>query len=109
MALPRRGSRNVRVDGRDYRWLIRKKTTYVQGAQQAEMRLAVQSADTPLGQVLLVRLGVSRPDNWISPHQTPITPARVREIIRAGLLDGWRPQVQGSAHVLTFPVIREAG
>ena len=100
-ALPRRGSRNVRVNGRDYRWLILKKTTYVKGAQQAEMGLSVQSADTPRGQALLFRLGVRRPDT-LSRLIRPPSPGPCEGGHPCHWQDGWHPQVQGFAHVSRF-------
>lgn len=69
------------------------------------MVLAVQGRSAPKGRILLVNLGVSRPDNWIAPHQTGVVPAQVREMIREALAAGWNPDEQGSAFQLEHFVI----
>jgi hypothetical protein len=43
-----------------------------------------------------VDFGVSRPDNWIAPHQTSVTPKVVREVIAAAIAAGWQPEVAGT-------------
>jgi hypothetical protein len=55
------------------------------------MSLAVQRCGPQSGGVLIVNLIVSRPDNWVSPHQTSVTPAVVRDIIARGIAAGWDP------------------
>lgn len=60
------------------------------------MTMAVELADTPVKGTLLVNFGVSRPDNWLEPHQTSVTPKVVREVIAAALAAGWQPGVAGT-------------
>lgn len=104
MSLPKRGSRRVEVDGRAYRWLIRKAPTYSQGVYMEPMTVAVQAED---GRgVLHVDLAVSRPDNWIDPHQTAVTPHVVRLIVRAAQDAGWRPEADGTFE-FRFPLIKD--
>lgn len=91
MTIPKKGLRRVHVGGAEYAWRIRKKPTYLQGASQASMTLAVEPCDSDARSVLVVSLGISRPDNWISPHQTSVTPAVVREVIEGALASGWEP------------------
>jgi len=92
MTIPRKGSRRVRVGEDEYAWRIRKKPTYAQGAFQTPMSLAIQRCATDVGGVLIVNLVVSRPDNWISPHQTSVTPAVVQDIIAHAIAAGWDPE-----------------
>lgn len=61
------------------------------------MTVAIERISDEPGTVLLVNLGVSRPDNWMRPHQTALTPAVVREVIASALDAGWNPDAQGSA------------
>ncbi|MGC4117768.1 MAG: hypothetical protein QM765_25075 [Myxococcales bacterium] len=91
MTLPSKGSRRVRVGAAEYRWRIRKRPTYHQGAFEGPMVLAVQSCAEGAHSVLVVNLRVSRPDNWLSPHQTAVTPKVVREIVTAAHVAGWDP------------------
>lgn len=87
--------RSLKVNNFEYQWTIRKKPTYWQGAFKDHMILAVQSTCEHVRTILIVDLGVSRPDNWIEPHQTMITPSIVRKIIRAAINDGWNPNGAG--------------
>jgi len=107
MSLPRKGSRSVSHGGHRYRWLVRRQPTYSQGAFSAPMTVAVERiADEP-GVVLVVNLRVSRPDNWIQPHQTALTPAIVRKIIQAALDAGWKPEAEGGAYEYEHSLIRD--
>jgi hypothetical protein len=106
MTLPRKGSRLVRVGEYEYAWRIRKKPTYMQGAFQAPMRVAVQRSNPPSHGVLVVDLVVSRPDNWISPHQTSVTPALIRDIIARAIATGWEP-ASTVPFALEYGIIRD--
>ena len=44
MAIPKRGARNIVVDGQAYRWYVRRKPTYRQGLCDSSMQLAVEHA-----------------------------------------------------------------
>jgi hypothetical protein len=70
------------------------------------MTVAIERlADEP-GTVLLVSLSVSRPDNWIEPHQTALTPTVVREVITLALRAGWDPDAKGGAYEYEFGLIK---
>lgn len=105
MTIPAKGSRRVCVDDAEYSWRIRKKPTYDQGVYQTPMRLAIQLCTDGPKQVLVVNLQVSRPDNWIAPHQTSVTPAVVRDIVRRALKKGWIPNGGGSAFQIDYRLI----
>jgi hypothetical protein len=107
MALARKGLRRVTVDDVKYEWAIRKKPTYVQGAFTTPMTIAIQRADADDGCVLLVNARISRPDNWIAPHQTSVTPRMVRAMISGALAEGWLPLQSGSAFRFDFALIME--
>ena len=106
LTLPSKGRRRVEHDGRDYHWLIRKQPTYSQGAFQSAMTMAIELADADTKGTLLVDFHVSRPDNWIAPHQTSVTPKLVREAIAAALAAGWVPEVAGTFK-LRYPLIMD--
>ncbi|MFO0697227.1 MAG: hypothetical protein U0230_26865 [Polyangiales bacterium] len=71
------------------------------------MRVAIEADREGARSVLLVDLVVSRPDNWISPHQTALTPAIVREIIERALREGWDPDASPSPFPLRHALIRD--
>ncbi len=104
MSLPRKGSRRIEVDGKEFIWLIRKKPTYTQGVAEGPMTVAIQAAEGR--SVLTVDLKVSRPDNWISPHETQVTPEMVREMVRAAMKDGWLP-ASDDGFRLSYVVIKD--
>lgn len=107
MTLPRKGSRRVRVGDTEYAWHIREKPTSSQATRQTPMRLAVQACTTGPHSVLVVDLKVSRPDNSISPHQTAVTPAVVRDIVAQALVAGWVPLRAGPPFEFNYPLIQD--
>ncbi|MFI6450221.1 hypothetical protein ACIBF6_01580 [Streptosporangium amethystogenes] len=62
MAMPRRGSRLITVDGTGFRWRVRNKPTYCQGNDWSPLTFAAERAEKP-GDVLVVSLPCARPDN----------------------------------------------
>ncbi|MER5479948.1 hypothetical protein ABT026_23705 [Streptomyces sp. NPDC002734] len=106
MALNRKGSRRITVDGREYRWRIRRQASCGQGCcGEAPLTYAVEAAGTPraAGTVLYVTTGHLRPDNVFCSESVPVLPSQVAAGIRAALADGWRPAASGSAFRLTQP------
>lgn len=106
MSIPRTGARTVSQGEHRYRWYVRRKPTYSQGAFSAAMKVAIERIGVDHGTVLLVDLRVSRPDDWIDPHQTALTPAIVRKIIASALDAGWLPAGKGSAFEYKYGLIK---
>ncbi|GIE32276.1 hypothetical protein Ait01nite_053210 [Actinoplanes italicus] len=90
MAIPRKGSRLITVDGMVYRWAVRAKPTYCQGLNWGRLTFAVEHADTP-GQVLSVETRSPRLDNWLNLPGRPVTPLTVEQSVRIALAAGWEP------------------
>jgi hypothetical protein len=101
MALIKKGTRGINVDGEEYRWRIRKKPTYDQGAFATAMTFAVEHSDAE-GSTLIVTTTVPRPDNWLLKRSASVTPARVADAIRQALRCGWSPGVSGTPFILNF-------
>lgn len=106
MSISRKGSRTLSHGVHRYRWYVRHKPTYAQGAFSTSMKVAIERVGIDSGIVLLVDLRVSRPDNWIEPHQTALTPAIVRQIITLALGDGWDPEGTGPAYEYKYGLIK---
>ena len=107
MSLPKKGSRTIEVEGSTYLWRIRKKPTYSQLLGWSPMLVGIQRVEPHAVSVLVVNCAVSRPDNVLSPHQTGIAPAMVRDMIGKALKAGWRPETSTSfAHV--YPVVMDS-
>ncbi|WP_226874086.1 hypothetical protein [Microbispora sitophila] len=96
MAIPRKGSRLITVDGATYRWRIRHKPTYGQAIGEGPLTFPVEPAEGP-GRVLLVSLPFSRPDVWVGERTMAVRPALVAAVIRMALKRGWDPWQAGHA------------
>ena len=104
MALPRKGSRRIIVDGAEYRWAIRRKPTYCQAAFASPMTFAVECVQAPQT-VLVVTTTVPRPDNWLRKPSVSVRPSQVAEAIRQAHRAGWQPGTLGSAFMLKFDIL----
>jgi hypothetical protein len=100
MAIRKTGSRRIVVDGVAYRWRVRHKPTYMQGAYADGFVVSIEIAEDP-GQVLLASAG-ARPDNWLERPGAAVTPARVAATIRAALTVGWKPTEPGSVFYIAL-------
>ena len=95
MALVRKGSRRIVVDGTAYRWRLRGRPTYSQGLTWSPCTFAVEHADTP-GMTLVVTTGQPHPSNWLTLEARPVLPSAVAAAVRLALRAGWTPTGQGS-------------
>ncbi|MFI1376940.1 hypothetical protein ACH4UY_33690 [Streptomyces longwoodensis] len=96
MALVRKGSRRIVVDGTAYRWRLRGRPTYFQGLAWSPCTFAVEHADTP-GIKLVVTTDQPHPGNWIGREAEPVLPSRVAVAVRLALREGWTSTAQGFA------------
>jgi len=76
MALVRKGSRRIDVDGVTYRWRVRRKPTYEQGLCRSPLTYAVERADIA-GSALIVTTALLHPNNWFGQPSTSVRPADV--------------------------------
>ncbi|MEU6862207.1 hypothetical protein ABZ924_02845 [Streptomyces sp. NPDC046876] len=95
MALVKKGSRLIKVDGTTYRWRLRGRPTYDQGLVMSPLAYAVEHADSP-GTTLVVTTNQPHPSNWLGTPGSPVLPAQVADGIRTALSDGWTPETPGS-------------
>ncbi|MFC9650159.1 hypothetical protein [Streptomyces sp. NPDC056937] len=106
MALNKKGSRRITVDGIEYRWRIRRKPSYMQGLCWTPMTYAVEAASgSQPGTVLIVTSGQAHPSNWVGVETEPIRPAQVAASVREARDQGWDPTRGGSP----FQLDRSAG
>ncbi|MFG3345749.1 hypothetical protein ACGF1Z_11890 [Streptomyces sp. NPDC048018] len=101
MALTKKGSRLITVDGTTYRWRLRGRPTYAQGLAQSSLTYAVERADDP-GATLVVTTDRPHPGNWWGAPSAPVLPSQVADTVRAALARGWTPGNPGSP----FPLDR---
>ncbi|MEW1838733.1 hypothetical protein AB0392_12325 [Nonomuraea angiospora] len=100
MAIPKKGSRLITVDGTVFRWRVRHKPTYDEGMAWSPLSFAVERAEEP-GAVLVVSLPCARPDNWLAERTIAIRPALVVGCIRRAVEQGWNLGHPGSGFTLT--------
>jgi hypothetical protein len=105
MAIPKKGSRKINVDGRDFLWRVRSKPTYSQALGWANMTISVTLANQLGASTLMIHANFSRPDAWIpDPDTVPITPAMVAHSIKQALRDGWAPTQSGTAFEVALQI-----
>ncbi|MGW5776425.1 hypothetical protein [Streptomyces sp. NPDC003863] len=95
MALVKKGSRLITVDGTAYRWRVRGRPTYDQGLVRSPLTYAVEHAEAS-GATLVVATDQPHPSNWFGTQGGPILPSQVAVSIRTALADGWSPECPGS-------------
>ncbi|AWK09588.1 hypothetical protein DDQ41_12400 [Streptomyces spongiicola] len=100
MALPKRRSRIISVDGTSYRWFLRGRPPYCQGMAWSRMTYAVEHAEHP-GAVLMVETSRAHTGNWVGAESAPVLPAEVADSIRRARLRGWEPTSPGMPFRLT--------
>lgn len=95
MALGRKGSRRIVVDGTAYRWRLRRRRTCFQALAWTPCTFAVEHADNR-GTTLVVRTDRPHPSNWFGREARPVLPSDVARIIQLALREGWTPTAPGS-------------
>ncbi|MET7437291.1 hypothetical protein ACWERY_28955 [Streptomyces sp. NPDC004082] len=95
MALVKKGSRRITVDGITYRWRIRRRPTYCQALLWSPLTYAVELADSP-GSTLVVTTNQPHPNNWRIESASAVVPYAVADGIRIAQANGWTPEMPGS-------------
>jgi|GEM_PF-804408 len=93
MTLPKRGSRNIKVDGVQYRWRVRRRATYGQMLAETELNLAFGLPEGN-GPDCVVNIG-THPSNVRGLYGHAVTPRIVAWHIRTALQNGWQPNQPG--------------
>lgn len=101
MAIPKKGSRSITINGDHYLWRIRHKPTYSQGFQEANLTLAVEKADNP-GTTLVVTMPQAHPGNWRGQQPVAVLPSHVKTSIEKAIALGWQPSAPGSPFEFTY-------
>lgn len=100
MAIPKKGSCTIVVDGVTYRWRVRKKPTYSQcyavwNGGVGDITFSVEHVETP-GSVLVVHLPQPHPGINEGSVGVPIVPSQVAQHITQALATGWKATETGS-------------
>lgn len=103
MALSKKGSRRVIVDGEQYTWKVRRRPTYDQGLAHGPLTFTAEKSGAT-GSILVVDTKAARPDNWVLAPSMTITPAYVAESIREAIKRGWLAEQKSSPFNLEFSI-----
>ncbi|WUP91606.1 hypothetical protein OHT77_24125 [Streptomyces sp. NBC_00252] len=94
MALVRKGSRRIVVDGMVYRWRLGGRPTYFQGMAWSPCTFAVEHAAP--GVTLVVATDQPHSNNWFGREAEPVLPSGVAAAVRLARREGWTPTAPGS-------------
>ncbi len=94
MALPRKGSRRIVVNGTSFRWRLRRRPTYAQALCWTPCTFAVEHETAP-GTKLVVTTDQPHASNWIGRPANPVLPRDVAHAIEHALFRGWAPVAPG--------------
>ncbi|MFJ1756415.1 hypothetical protein [Kitasatospora sp. NPDC088134] len=107
MALPKKGSRRIVVDGAGYRWRVSSRH-WCCSYEATTLGYAVEDAAAP-GATLVVETGRPLVHEPSPEAAEPILPGEVAAGIRAARARGWTPTAQGPSFRLRLPAVGERG
>ena len=94
MAIAKKGSRKIEIDGVAYRWVIRGKPTYSQAINESNLSAVVELFENPASKLVIDFLK-PRSDSWLTPSKTEIGPSHIESSIRKAITLGWQPTKKG--------------
>lgn len=96
MALPRKKSRSISVDGQNYRWLLSVNTN---APFHRTLTIAVELAHSPGTKLIVSPIGVDV--SYVDYNRDePITPKVIEKFIRDAIEAGWAPADSSGTFVL---------
>ncbi|MFI6516275.1 hypothetical protein ACIBF1_12015 [Spirillospora sp. NPDC050679] len=98
MAIAKKGTRLITVDGIGYRWKVRGRPTYAQAGFGGDLSFVVEAAEAP-GALLVVTLPYTHPSAGWGPAAV-VLPSTVAKAVRTAQREGWRPERRGPAFAL---------
>lgn len=102
MGIPKKGSRKIFVDGIEYRWRVRHKSTYSQSDYNLSyVNASVETYDTAKC-TLLITFPWARFDAYTGEGEQPITPRLIESCIKTALIRGWKPTEKGQTFTLIY-------
>jgi hypothetical protein len=88
MTLSQKRSRLIVVDGVEYRWMVRRRPTYIQALGWSSLSFVVEKPTRP-GGVLVVSTPWMHPGNWLGLPSGAVRPSLVASAITTALAKGW--------------------
>ncbi len=98
MAISRKGSRKIMIEGEEYRWLVRRKAAYSQAEYgSGKIHVAIEHAKEK-GATLHIETGHPHPKDWGTVKVAPVTPADISLWIAMAIQKGWDPKNTGPTY-----------
>ena len=96
MAIPKKGSRKITVEGENYRWLIRRKATHNQTDYGiiGLIHVAIEHANVK-GKTLWIVTDKEHPQAYGNTEIEFVTPADIAKWISEAIALNWNPKQQG--------------
>lgn len=101
MSIPKKGSRKIVVDGKEYFWLVRSKPTYTQECFESPMTASVELNQKGVA-TLNIEFNFQRPDSLVSNNSDAVTPSLIQACILEAIRAGWVPDVPGSTYKYVY-------
>ncbi len=96
MSIPKKGARNIKVEDEYYKWLIRKKATYLQSDYgYGYIHVAIQHTEDS-GTVLIVYTDKKHPKDLNTVEISSVTPFDIAKWIINAIKLGWKPKQKGA-------------
>lgn len=99
MAIPKKGSRKIVVDGIEYRWRIRWKPSYGQGIGESNLTAVVELYENPQS-TLVITFPWLRLDALVGVAEETVMPKMIKNCIKNALAQGWNPNKKGKTFKL---------
>jgi len=101
MAMPKKGSRKLTVEGESYRWIVTIEKVFRNADYgPKKINVAIESVAASGAKLLIVAERHSQPGDWGTIEVEPVTPSDVSRWISMAIQKGWNPRVDG--HTLRF-------
>ena len=95
MAIPKKGSRKISVNGVSYLWMIRKKPTYSQSVYGSGFLHVAVDTEENTGSTLIIYTNHRHPKAIHVEKIIPVTPSLVSNWIKNAINLGWLPSKKG--------------
>ena len=101
MAVPKKGSRKIVVESVEYRWRIRRKSSYGQEIGESNLTASVELYRNPQN-TLSITFPWLRLDTWFGSLEEPVTPKLIETVIKNAIYQGWNPVEKGKTFKINY-------
>lgn len=106
MAILKKGSRRIVVNGQAFRWRVNERSIKLEGILSSQLTLVVELVETN-GSKLIVNSSQPFTEDWFKHRHVwqtvgpiSILPSQVATLIQKAIETGWEPKKQGETFIL---------